>query len=372
MLGRLDDYPVHQTPEPLAYPATSDRNAYDRYFWNGYARDGSLFFAVALGVYPNRRVMDAAVSVVRGGEQVSLHASRRAPDERTETRVGPIEVEVLEPMRSHRVRVLPNETGISGEITFVARTSAVLEPRFTVRAGTRIAMDSTRFTQFGTWSGRLRVDDREIALQGAQTLGCRDRSWGVRAVGERETGAPPDAPPQFFWLWAPLNFEDCCTHLGINEHADGRKWHQNGVVLPLLASPSASTTDEAGVERMAEVATEIKWRRGTRRAASARFTLTPDRGEPRVIELEPLLDFQMIGIGYGHPSWGHGMWKGELATEGERFRPADLPPLDPRYLHVQALCRARMGGRLGLGVLEQLAIGPHAPSGFQSLLDGAP
>jgi hypothetical protein len=372
MLNRLDDYPVHQTAEPLAHPATGDRNAYDRYFFNGYTREGDLFFAVALGVYPNRRVMDAAVSVVRGGEQISLHASRLSPAERTETRVGPIELEVLDPMRSQRLRIAPNETGLSGELRFDARTSAVEEPRFTMRAGTRIVMDSTRFAQFGTWSGQLVVDDREIELRPTEVLGCRDRSWGVRGVGERDTGgAPPDAPPQFFWLWAPLNFDDGCTHLGINEHGDGRKWHQNGRVIPLLEGPDASLTDESGVERMASVDHEIKWAKGTRRAASARLWLRPEQGEPRAIELEPILNFQMVGIGYGHPEWGHGVWKGELATGGERTRLADLDPLDPRHLHVQALCRARMGARRGIGVLEQLVIGPHAPSGFRSFLDGA-
>jgi hypothetical protein len=35
MLSRYDDYPVHQTPEPIAQPATTDRNVYDRYWFNG-------------------------------------------------------------------------------------------------------------------------------------------------------------------------------------------------------------------------------------------------------------------------------------------------------------------------------------------------
>jgi hypothetical protein len=45
--------------------------------------------------------------------------------------------------------------------------------------------------------------------------------------------------------------------------------------------------------------------------------------------------------------------------------------MDPRHVHVQQLCRARMDGREGVGVLEQLVLGPHAPSGFQSILDPA-
>jgi hypothetical protein len=30
-----------------------------------------------------------------------------------------------------------------------------------------------------------------------------------------------------------------------------------------------------------------------------------------------------------------------------------------------------MGRREGVGILEQLVLGPHAPSGFTSILDGA-
>ena len=37
----------------------------------------------------------------------------------------------------------------------------------------------------------------------------------------------------------------------------------------------------------------------------------------------------MKGLGYGHPHWGQGMWKGELATGHEFFDPRQLDPLAP-------------------------------------------
>ena len=52
MLTKADDFPIHQTPEPIAYAGT-DRNFYDRYFFNGYQPDGTEFFAIAFGVYPH-------------------------------------------------------------------------------------------------------------------------------------------------------------------------------------------------------------------------------------------------------------------------------------------------------------------------------
>ncbi|GAB92328.1 hypothetical protein GORHZ_171_00010, partial [Gordonia rhizosphera NBRC 16068] len=46
--------------------------------------------------------------------------------------------------------------------------------------------------------------------------------------------------------------------------------------------------------------------------------------------------------------------------------------LIPENLHVQQLVRATWNGRQGLGVLEQLAVGPLRRYGFRDFLDGAP
>jgi hypothetical protein len=365
MLTRFDDYPIHQTPEPVAQPSTGDRNFYDRYFFNGYSRDGGFFFAAAMGLYPNRRVMDAAFSVVRDGTQWAVRASRLAPSERGETRVGPIAVEVVEPLRVLRVRVGENPLGIAADLTFTARGPVVEEPRFTHRVETRVVMDSTRLTQFGTWSGAIDGAGARLALDGARVLGCRDRSWGVRPVGEPEGGAPGQLP-QFFWLWAPIHFDDVCTHFDVNEDGIGRRWHANGMVVP------TGTDDVARIETMTSVAHRIAWASGTRRARSSEIVLTAFDGATRTIALDPVLTFQMRGLGYLDPEWGHGQWKGPEALDAQAWKLAELDPMDPRHLHVQQLCRARMGERTGIGVLEQLVIGPHAPSGFQSILDPAP
>lgn len=366
MLTSFDDYPVHQTPEPIAHAATSDRNHYDRYFFNGYTADGSLYFAVALGLYPNRSVMDAAFSVVRDGVQTSVHASRRAPLERSDLTVGPITVRVEEPLRRLRVVVTDNDSGVTADLAFVARTEACEEPRFTMRGPNgRATFDYTRLTQFGTWEGSLGVGGEHLTLGdgGLRTLGSRDRSWGVRPVGEREEGAPGPLP-QFFWLWSPINFDDVCTHFDVQELPDGTRWHANGVVLPVTGAGAAA-------DHMASVDWDIQWRTGTRRADHARLTLAPFEGLTQVIDLEPILDFQMLGIGYLHPTWGHGMWKGEEAVGVETWKLDELDPMAPVHLHVQQLCRATMGPRVGTGILEVLVIGPHERSGFSGLLDPA-
>lgn len=371
VLNPLDDYPIHQTPEPLAHFFGGSRNAYDRYFFNGYTPDGEVFFAVAMGFYPNRHVIDASISVLAGGQQRSLHASGRMPQDRTETHIGPIKIEIIEPLRTFRIVVNDQERGFEADLVFTARTAAEEEPRFTQHSGTSVVFDYTRLTQWGSWSGSLSVDNNSWLLDPEKVLGCRDRSWGIRPVGE-PAGGVPAGPPQFFWLWAPLNFNDYCTHFASNEYADGRPWNRSGTILPVLDSPAAPVLVPQGAgESMRDTEWHIDWEPGTRRALGATITLIPWRGEAEVIELEPIVTFQMGGLGYLHPKWNHGVWHGELVVEDETWTVADLDPLDRHNVHIQQLVRARWGERVGLGVLEQLVLGPHEPAGFTGVLDGA-
>ena len=116
---------------------------------------------------------------------------------------------------------------------------------------------------------------------------------------------------------------------------------------------------------------ELVYQPGTRRAQSGKIFMLDERGERKVISFEPILTFQMKGIGYRHPQWSHGVWKGELAAAGDGWRCGSLDPLAVENIHIQQLVRARMGEKLGYGIVEQLCIGPHAPSGFAGMLDGA-
>jgi hypothetical protein len=373
MLSRFDDYPVHQTPEPVAHAASSDRNVYDRYWFNGYADDGEFYFAVGMGLYPNRGILDCGFSLVRDGEQHAFHGSRRAPVEPSESVVGPFRIEVLEPMRSARVTLDDNETGIACDLVFTARSACVEEGRQTVRQGLRAFYDVTRFAQFGHWQGEIRYAGKTLAVDASHVCGTKDRSWGVRPVGEPETGgAPATRLPQFFFLWAPIHWQDRCTHFSVFEDERGFAWHQDGAIVPVYSSlDEIPGVQDPGIETMASVSHQITYVKGTRRAESVEIALVEPSGTRHVIALEPLLCFQMKGIGYGHPQWGHGRWKGELVVAGESWKTDELNPLALENVHIQQVVRARMDGREGIGALEQICIGPHAPSGFKEFLDGA-
>ena len=85
MLSPFDDYPIHPSADPIATPATSDPNHYDRYWFNGHQRDGGFYFGAAMGHYPVRGIIDAAFSLVKDGVEHSIFASGAMPLDRATT-----------------------------------------------------------------------------------------------------------------------------------------------------------------------------------------------------------------------------------------------------------------------------------------------
>jgi hypothetical protein len=362
MITKADDFPVHQTPEPIAYAGT-DRNFYDRYFFNGYSCDGEIFFAAAMGFYPQLGIVDAAFCMCVGGKQHNIRASRHSSGDRLDMSVGPIEIRVIEPLREIQVLVTDNESGITADLMFSSRHDAIEEPRFTRRNGTRLFMDYTRMTQNGAWSGTVRHGTTMIAIEPAQVMGTRDRSWGIRPVG-----APDSQPPvggnlaQFFWLWAPCNFPAHASFAHSNDDSAGLPWNRRGVIAGLEGEPAETDA----------ITFNLNYQSGTRRIASA----TIEMGDAGTIALQTTgFKFYMSGLGYMHPKWGHGTDHGPLAVAYDTIDTSQIDDNAIEHLHIQSLCTADLtiAGQHhhGSGILEQLLLGPHEPSGFKGLMDPA-
>ena len=369
MLTPFDDYTIHQTPVPLAQAGGGHPDFYDRFWFNGYTAE--WFFALGFGTYPNRGVIDAGFSVVHDGVQRSVFASGRAPYDRTDTKVGPVRVEIVEPMRTSRIIVDAPEQGLGADITFHARTAAFEEPRQTRYQDVRLVFDMTRGTQFGDWSGTISSGGADIDIDSQTVRGCKDRSWGTRPVGVPAPMAPSASPPQICFLWAPTNFDDAALHYIVFEDSDGVPWSVGGSVLPTIGPDDPTVGPGTSIEHMRDVDLRIDWEPGLRRSRRAELEFTRVGREDReTVVFEPQLTFRMAGAGYGHPTWNHGRWHDELAVGGEAFRVEELDDTDLRNLHVQQVMRATWGDRVGLGVLEQIVIGPHRGRGLTGLNDG--
>lgn len=369
-LSSWDDYAIHQASTPVLQPVTGDPNAYDRYFFHGYDASG-MIFVVAVGVYPNRGIIDASLCVSRDGVQRSVFSSGRLGDERRTLDVGAFTLEVVEPLDRLRVRVMAPDHGLSADLTFIARTVPLLEPRQTMLDRARLVMDTCRFAQFGRWEGALTVDGEVIQIRPDDVAGTRDRSWGVRPL----SGATPQSPsPEvagIWWLWAPLQFDDGCVHVALAEDARGVPTVRGMALLDSLGRRTVAQAGDASVEHARDVRADVEWEPGTRRARRARVTLDRVGGNPPLTcALEPIGRVFLRGAGYLNFEWPHGGWKDEVAVGGEVLRHADLDPGDFQSLHVQQVVKVTASdGREGIGVLEQLCIGPHEPSGFIEFAD---
>ncbi|HEY2428152.1 MAG TPA: hypothetical protein VGI06_04410, partial [Acidimicrobiales bacterium] len=202
----LDEYPVHQVPLSMRYPASGDRGFYDRCYFNAHDRTGEVFLITGLGVYPNLGVIDAYATVGRGHRQVSVHASDALGEDRMAQAVGPYRIEVLEPLRRIRLVCDGAAQGVAFGLTWEGSFPTIEEPEHLIHLGTRVIIDGCRFAQVGTWTGVLSVEGADYEVTPDRWVGSRDRSWGIRIAGEPE---PPgrwaaEETRSMWWLYAPL------------------------------------------------------------------------------------------------------------------------------------------------------------------------
>lgn len=368
----LDDYLVHQTPETVDRVYTSDRNFYDRYFYGALSLDGRAYLMVAFGCYPNVGVMDAfATAVIDGKTQYIVRASKALGGDRMNTKVGPIGIEIVEPLRTSRVYCEQNDGALAFDLTFQGVAEPFEEPHFLRMSGPRRVMDYTRMTQHGRWSGTFTANGETFAVDPASWWGARDHSWGIRPLGGEPQGAPaPDQKlPGFYWQWSPVQFEDRCLMYTVSEEADGARWHSASEFLyPYGANRPP--------EPITIVSHDIRLKRGTRLFDGGALHLRTREGADFSLEMQPVTTLFMAGGGYSYlGGWRHGQYHGPLVVEHETWDLTDPGTVQKAGVHTQTVCRYAVRGLEGLGtghgVFELLILGAYLPYGFQTFTDVA-
>jgi hypothetical protein len=383
----LDEFPVHQVPLSMEQVASSDRNAYDRYYFNAQDRTGEVFVVSGFGVYPNLGVRDAYVTIRHGDRQVTVRMSdalaQGAADDRLHPQVGAYRIEVIEPLQRVRIVCDTPDQGIEADLTWTGSFPVLEEPAHVMRQGDKVILDACRFAQLGTWSGRLRLDDHEWTVTDDRWVGSRDRSWGIRPVGEPEPAgrAAAEADPDFgfWWMYTPLRFDDFAIVLIAQEDGHGHRLLNEAVRI--WPAESGRRPEQLGWPRF-----DVHYLPGTRNPTGTTVQLTEPDGTPFTMEVETVgagrgFVALMAGPGYGgDPDWGHGQWRGRDWVE--RF---EVDMTDPAVAgripfgmsdHVG---RARIGngdepGGIieGWGLFEHASIGRHQPSGFDDFFSVAP
>ncbi len=367
----LDEYPVHQVPLSARYPATSDRNFYDRCYFNAHDRTGEVFLITGLGVYPNLGVIDAYATVGRGSRQVTVRTSDALSQDRLAQRVGPYRIEVLEPL--HRIRLVcdGDDHGVGFDLTWEGSFPAIEEARHIQHSGTKVILDACRFAQLGTWEGVLRVEGDELAVDRSTWVGTRDRSWGIRPVGETEPPGRWAAEPTtqgFWWTYVPLRFDDFAVMVIAQEDADGHRF-LNDAVRVWPASPGRQP------EQLGWPEFDISYRSGTRHPEHVAIHLTDRQRKHVTLEIDTLGFVALnAGPGYGaDPDWSHGQWKGRGWVDGGVADVSD-PAVAARASMsvVDHVARATFDGAEGWGLFEHGTFGRHDPSGFADWAAVAP
>ena len=283
---------------------------------------------------------------------------RSAPEH---TGVGPIRMEVVDPLHAIRFVLEPNDVQpISFDVVLGGVTPPYFEERNLVRNRRtgRVDVDVIRYHQGGWATGTITVDGETIHLAEGEWFGFRDHSWGVRqAIGEPvpdlipTPGAPSDARGGM--KWSPAFFQ----------RPDGTYYETAiFIVEGPWAYSSAYLNDADGNQvPVARATPHISYDARTRFVTGGRLTLDMHSGEQRIIEVEALGEsgFFLKTAGYG--DWAghkHGSWKGKLHVDGEYLADCwsdeHLPQLGQFR---DTPIRVRDGDAVGYGIMESLISG---------------
>ena len=363
----LDEYPIHQVPLSMRYTETSDRNFYDRCYFNAHGRNGDMFLITGLGVYPNVGVTDAYATVRRGDIQWSVRMSDALEHRALDAQVGPYRVEVQEPLRRIRLVCDTADRGLGFDLTWEGSFDCIDEPRHIMRTADRLTLDGCRFAQVGTWEGTIHLDGEDIAVDPDTWVGSRDRSWGIRPVGEAEpAGRTAEEPREgFWWLYVPLRFEDFALIVIVQEDPDGTR----------TLNDATRVWADGRHEQLGWPELDFTYTSGTRIPERVVMHMrTPDR-HPLTVEVESLLPVALhVGAGYGaDPDWSHGVWKGRDWIDSATYDLKD-PAIAGRipFGVIDHVGRATCDGAEGWGLFEHASVGRHDPTGFKDYMSVAP
>jgi hypothetical protein len=240
VLGPLDETLAHQAAITFDHAVTSDHRFFDRWAVGVQHRELSVIYGIA--AYKNTNTCDAFFCVQRGTHQHNLRLSRPLRPNVGDMAVGPLRVEVIEPLRTHRLVVEPNDhSPLRAELEWRAELPAREEhPHFLRRDG-RAVQDYVRFDQLGTASGWVVVGDDRVEVDG--WFAWRDHSWGVRpGMGGVDPAVPqPSADGSHagsIFVWMAFRTGSAAGQFQVVETSAGTTEHVDGHVIPDVSRPA--------------------------------------------------------------------------------------------------------------------------------------
>ena len=317
-LTRMDEYPRHQVG------GTFDSVVSDSVHWNdgfyftlGDEATGASLFA-ALRLYPNTDVMDGFAVVSIDGKQHNARWSRRLRPAIDDLAVGPLALDIIEPMTRLRLTCGENPYAIRFDLEWTGLHEPYLEDRIVRYSGGRKVYDRTNYDQCCSVEGTIGVGDHHLNVDPATWVGVRDHSWGLgRTGGSSSRAIAPDSqrdPRRGFAMrqWTMIRMPDRVLFWQFHLQKDGSFEPLEAVVIPRDGSDPWHYVDARAD------ATRVE---GTPRATASRVDMIRADGTVDRFDLAAIgSPVYLQGGGY-HDGFadrlGRGVYRGDEHHEGE-------------------------------------------------------
>lgn len=368
-LNPFDDYPFHQGVLPLHVPFTSDSHYNDGYWFGWY--EGDRYFFCGMRMHPNNNAFDGYAGVITGGVQRNARFSRALLPNHGPLAVGPLTIEIVEPMRVQHIVLAPTDIGLSFDVTVEAVAPPFLEALAVQYRYGRLINQVSRYTGVSRVSGSATIDGEAITLD--RWHGSRDHSWGIRSsmgpyVPIRGLEPDDDQNRRALRFWVPFEVEDHSGFFHGHEDRHGGILDFEGRIDWKDGRPSTALV---GLEH------KLNYHPGTRELASGTLVVKgADSSEHQY-------DFEIVGQpvhtqGFGYlRGWkdggAPGVYRGAEFYENDRFDvsvPGALTgpehvPQEGRFGGSEYAARVlgKEGDR-GVAMVEHMVYGAYDPYGF--------
>ncbi|MCW1381320.1 hypothetical protein OLX02_00650 [Novosphingobium sp. KCTC 2891] len=227
----LDERFAHQIPEPFPATVTYHRDWRESLFHHMHPKDrpGDVVI-LTLAHYPARGVMDSLqLGRVGAAPTFALH-ERKVDGDQDDFRVGPVTIDVEEPLKRIRMRVAETaEAPVAMDLTFTARTQPYGLRRGTMKAGHDIVWDQSHMFQSGRYDGWYRHEG--VTYEVNDWVGQRDHSWGIRTH---------DRCP--CWIWLAIQLPEGMLAVWHWEYPNGAIVFSDGCFAPADGSAPVPVT----------------------------------------------------------------------------------------------------------------------------------
>jgi hypothetical protein len=275
-LTPLDESFAHQLVAPRS------RTQYDTPRWAERAYyllhvDQGLTLNAGRQLYPHDGRWSVFAAAATAAVQHNLRVARpfAAGEDPDTARVGPLLMQVIEPLSAVRLVLDEPAFPLSYDLTFQARFPAhAHEPTLIERDGD-VVTHSMSFFQSGLFTGTVKLDGQEWQI--ADRAGFRDRSWGFR----KHDGAPGRG----LVVFVSCETADEVLHLLLLETASARRAYTAGWI-----------TSSAGVQTLIAADHDLEFADGL--LTGGRFVLEADDGTRRELAFEVENRLYLSGVGY--------------------------------------------------------------------------